>query len=93
MPELKGVYVFATFTGKIYAVQLSDNRNYLVKEIQANPQLFPFVPIISITQSPDGKIYFGSYGIFTLDSLGEMRQNAYDAQIDSPPAIDLTVPP
>ncbi len=96
VPELKGMYLFGSFTGDIYAVRLSDDKKHVTEEIQVNLEHFPFVPTISIAQSPDGKIYYGGYQIYTLDSLSKKTQNVYEVKIDAPAALtvdDLTVQP
>jgi len=90
VPELKGMYIFGSFTGDIYGVRLSDDKKKIVEEIKVNLGLFPFVPVVSIAQSPDGKIFFGGYQLYTLDSISKMRRNVYEVPIDAPSAIDIT---
>jgi glucose/arabinose dehydrogenase len=90
IPELKGTYVFGSFTGDIYAVKLSDDKKHIVEEIKIDLKLFPFVPVISIAQSPDGSIYYGGYQIYRLSSLTAKHQNLYEVKIDAPSAIDVT---
>lgn len=96
VPELKGMYLFGSFTGDIYAIRLSDDKKHVTEEIQVKLEHFPFVPTISIAQSPDGKIYYGGYQIYTLDSLSKKTQNVFEVKIDAPAALtvdDLTVQP
>lgn len=96
VPELKGMYLFGSFTGDIYAAKLSDDKKHIVEEIHVDLEHFPFVPTIAIAQSPDGKIYYGGYQIYTLDSIGEKSQSVFEVQIDSPAALsvnDLVVQP
>jgi glucose/arabinose dehydrogenase len=89
VPELKGMYLFGSFTGDIYAVRLSEDKKHIVEEIHVDLEHFPFVPTIAIAQSPDGKIYYGGYQIYTLDSLSEKSQSVYEVQIDSPAALNV----
>ena len=58
-----------------YAVRLSeDNNRSVVEELEIKLRHFPFEPTVGIAQSPDGKIYYGGYQIYTLDSIGEREQ-------------------
>jgi Glucose / Sorbosone dehydrogenase len=89
VPELKGMYLFGTFTGDIYAVKLDDSKKNVVQEIHIELGHFPFVPTIGIAQSPDGKIYYGAYQIYTLDSIGPQEQTQFNVQVDAPSAVDV----
>jgi glucose/arabinose dehydrogenase len=96
VPELKGMYLFGSFTGDIYAVKLSEDKKHIVEEIHVDLEHFPFVPTIAIAQSPDGKIYYGGYQIYTLDSIGKKSQSVFEVQLDAPVALnvnDLVVQP
>jgi hypothetical protein len=48
------------------------------------------VPTVGIAQSPDGKIYYGGYQIYTLDSIGEPEQMLFTINIESPPAFEIS---
>lgn len=89
VPELKGMFLFGTFTGHIYAVKLSDDKTKIVQEIDIHLGHYPFVPTIGIAQSPDGKIYYGGYQIYTLDSISEREQEIFTVQVDAPSAVDV----
>jgi parallel beta-helix repeat protein len=69
-PELKGKFLFGTFTGKIYALSIDKNSNQVLEELRLNIIHSYFTPVIGIAQSPDGDIYFGSYSILKLESTG-----------------------
>jgi glucose/arabinose dehydrogenase len=89
VPELQGMYLFGSFTGDIYAVRLSEDKKHIVEEIHVDLEHFPFVPTIAIAQSPDGKIYYGGYQIYTLDSIGTKSLSVFEVQIDSPAALNI----
>jgi glucose/arabinose dehydrogenase len=89
VPELKGMFLFGSFTGDIYAIKLSDDEKSVVQELHIELGHFPFVPTIGIAQSPDGKIYYGAYQIYTLDSIGPREQAQFNVQIDAPSAVDV----
>nr|MDQ3854029.1 hypothetical protein [Thermoproteota archaeon] len=38
---------------------------------------------------PDGKIYFGGYQIYTLDSIGQREQMLFPIKIDLPSGVDI----
>jgi hypothetical protein len=76
-PELKGKYIFGTFTGDIFALSIDKNTNQIVEELRIDLRADYFTPIIGIAQSPSGDIYFGSYEIFKLESSGyQSRQES-----------------
>ena len=89
LPELKGMFLFGSFTGDIYALKLSDDNKRVVQEIKVELGHFPFVPTVGIAQSPDGKIYYGGYQIYTLDSVGEKEQMLFTVQVDAPATVDI----
>jgi glucose/arabinose dehydrogenase len=89
VPELKGMFLFGTFTGDIYALRLSEDNKRVVQEIKIDLDHFPFVPTVGIAQSPDGKIYYGGYQIYTLDSIGEMEQMLFPISIEGPAAVNV----
>ncbi len=89
VPELKGMFLFGTFTGDIYALKLSEDNKRVVQEIKVDLDHFPFVPTVGIAQSPDGKIYYGGYQIYTLDSIGEMNQMLFPIYIEAPDEVNV----
>jgi len=90
VPELNGMFLFGSFTGDIYALKLSEDEKSVVQEIKVELGHFPFVPTIAIAQSPDGKIYYGGYQLYTLDSIGEKEQTLFKVQVDAPSTVDVS---
>jgi glucose/arabinose dehydrogenase len=90
LPELKGMFLFGSFTGDIYALRLSEDGNSIIQEIKIELEHYPFVPTVGIAQSPDGKIYYGGYQIYTLDSIGEPEQMLFTINIEAPQAFDIS---
>ncbi|HEY9407742.1 MAG TPA: PQQ-dependent sugar dehydrogenase [Nitrososphaera sp.] len=90
LPELKGMFLFGSFTGDIYALKLSEDGNRIVQEIKIELEHYPFVPTVGIAQSPDGKIYYGGYQIYTLDSISEAEQMLFTINIESPSALEIS---
>jgi glucose/arabinose dehydrogenase len=89
VPELKGMFLFGSFTGDIYALKLSEDKKSIVEELKIELAHFPFVPTVGIAQSPDGKIYYGGYQIYTLDSIGEREQILFTIEVESPSAVNI----
>jgi hypothetical protein len=89
VPELKGMFLFGSFTGDIYAVRLSEDKKRIVEELKIELGHYPFVPTVGIAQSPDGKIYYGGYQVFTLDSISEKEQILFTINVDVPSAVDI----
>jgi hypothetical protein len=89
VPGLKGMFLFGSFTGDIYALKLSEDKKSIVEELKIELSLFPFVPTVGIAQSPDGKIYFGGYQVYTLDSIGQREQMLFPIKIDLPSGVDI----
>src|SRR5918992_3834560 len=90
VPELKGMFLFGSFTGDIYALKLSEDKKSIVQEIKIELEHYPFVPTVGIAQSPDGKIYYGGYQIYTLDSIAEAEQMLFTISVESPPALEIS---
>jgi hypothetical protein len=89
LPELKGMFLFGSFTGDIYAIKLSEDGERIVQEIKIELEHYPFVPTVGIAQSPDGKIYYGGYQIYTLDSIAEAEQMLYTIDTQSPSGLEI----
>lgn len=89
VPELKGMFLFGSFTGDIYAIRLSEDKSKIVQEIKIDLEHYPFVPTVGIAQSQDGKIYYGGYQIYTLDSIGELKSMLSAISIDLPFGVDI----
>jgi glucose/arabinose dehydrogenase len=89
VPELKGMFLFGSFTGDIYALKLSEDKKSIVEELKIELSHFPFVPTVGIAQSPDGKIYYGGYQIYTLDSIGAREQMLFPIKVDLPSAVNI----
>jgi glucose/arabinose dehydrogenase len=89
VPELKGMFLFGSFTGDIYALKLSEDKKSIVEELKIELSHFPFVPTVGIAQSPDGKIYYGGYQIYTLDSIGAREQMLFPIKVDLPSALNI----
>ena len=89
VPELKGMFLFGSFTGDIYALKLSEDKKSIVEELKIELSHFPFVPTVGIAQSPDGKIYYGGYQIYTLDSIGKREQILFPIQVNLPSAVNI----
>jgi glucose/arabinose dehydrogenase len=89
VPELKGMFLFGSFTGDIYALKLSEDKKSIVEELKIELSHYPFVPTVGIAQSPDGKIYYGGYQIYTLDSIGEREQILFPIEVHSPSEVNI----
>src|ERR671924_304699 len=91
IPELKGMFLFGSFTGDIYAVRLGEDKKSVVFEYKIELAHFPFVPTIGIAQSPNGEIYYGGYEIYALDSIsGREQQILHVARVDAPAAVNVS---
>ena len=91
IPELKGMFLFGSFTGDIYAVRLGEDGKSVVFEYKIELAHFPFVPTIGIAQSPNGEIYYGGYEIYALDSIsGREQQILHVARVDAPAAVNVS---
>jgi glucose/arabinose dehydrogenase len=69
-PELQNMFVFGSFNrGELYALQLDSSGEHVIRELEIQLRN-PFIdPVVSVTASPDGEIYFGGHGIYKLTSL------------------------
>lgn len=90
IPELKGMFLFGSFTGDIYAVRLGEDKKSVVLEYKIELAHFPFVPTIGIAQSPNGEIYYGGYEIYALDSISEREEQIlHVARVDAPAEVNV----
>jgi glucose/arabinose dehydrogenase len=89
VPELKGMFLFGSYTGDIYGVKLSEDEKKVVQELKIDLEHYPFVPTVGIAQSPDGKLYYGGYQIYTLDSIDLREQMLFTVTVDAPSAVDI----
>ena len=89
LPELKGMFLFGSFTGDIYGLRLSEDKKSIVEELKIDLEHYPFVPTVGIAQSPDGKIYYGGYQIYTLDTIGEKEQMLFTIEVNSPSTVNI----
>ncbi len=76
-PQLKNKFLFATFTGNIYALTLDNSSKQVIEEEKIALHHYPFEPVISIAQSPAGDIYFGGYHIYKLQSVDTAGKTQY----------------
>ena len=72
-PSLKDKFLFGTYTGKIYAIHINNNTNTIDSEEHILTYHYPFDPVIGITQTAKGDIYYGSYHIYKLISVNENK--------------------
>jgi hypothetical protein len=95
IPSLKGKFLFGTYTGDIYAVGINDAKDSKKQIVEDEQHIllnqYPFEPVISIAQSPDGNIYFGSYNIYKLDSVNTVskKQDTFPIELTSPPDVNI----
>jgi glucose/arabinose dehydrogenase len=90
IPELKGMFLFGTYTGDIYAVRLGEDKKSAVLEYKIELANFPFVPTIGIAQSPNGEIYYGGYEIYALESISGIEQQIlHIVRVDAPAAVTV----
>lgn len=68
-PELKGKFLFGTFTGNIYALTIDKDTHKVIKEDQLIISPAIYSSVIGIAQSPSGDIYFGAWHINKLRSI------------------------
>jgi glucose/arabinose dehydrogenase len=68
-PELKGKFLYGTFSGDIYAIKIDNKTKQVTSEEKLELGLYPFMPVVSLAQSPTGEIYFGGYSIDKLAGL------------------------
>lgn len=90
IPDLKGKFLFGSFTGDLYAVKLSENKTRIEEEHKIDLALFPFVPTVAVAQSPEGEIYFGGYQIYRLDAISEPTRNLHQVIVDAPDGMAIS---
>jgi parallel beta-helix repeat protein len=91
IPHLKGRFLFGTFTGDIYALEIDPLTGKVTAEERV--ELYPvlFTPVIGIAQAPNGDLYYGSYGIFKLESVKSETRRATSYPIRVASSEDTSV--
>jgi glucose/arabinose dehydrogenase len=77
-PVLEGYFLFGTYTGDIFALKIDPKTQEVLSELEININPYPEVPVIvpvnTITSSPDGSIYVGSYEIYNLQRIDDSNR-------------------
>ncbi len=81
-PYLKDTFLFGTYTGDIYSIEINNKTRELSSEInphndpesivfEQHVQLenYPFESVVGLTQTPNGDIYYGGYHVHKLISI------------------------
>jgi hypothetical protein len=73
IPQLKGKFLFGSYTGDIYALKIDKFTDQVIAEERIDLPHYPedriAFPVVGIAQSPDGSIYYGGYNIYKLESV------------------------
>lgn len=90
-PLLKDLFLFRTFNGKIYGIHLNNKTNAIDYEFHLKLNHYPFEPVVSITQSNDGRIYYGAYHLNKIDSIDKnnLKQTFFPLEFNCSKSINL----
>jgi glucose/arabinose dehydrogenase len=77
IPLLKDKFVLGTYQGDMYALRIDRNTKEIVEENRLDLENYPFKPVVGITESPDGDVYFGAYSIYKLNSSDISPKSQY----------------
>ena len=77
IPLLKDKFLLGTYQGDIYALTLDRNRKEITEEIKIDLENYPFKPIIGVSESPNGDIFFGAYNLRKLNSIDVLTKTQY----------------
>ena len=85
-PYLQGSFIFGTYTGKLYSVTLNNDTKKMDSESHILLKNYPFEPVISVAESPDGDLYFGGFHIYKLTSLNlnNRVQDFFPVRVEMP---------
>ena len=85
-PYLQDSFIFGTYTGNLYSVTLNNDTKKIDSESHILLKNYPFEPVISIAESPDGDLYFGSFHIYNLTSLdlNDAYQDFFPVRVEMP---------
>jgi hypothetical protein len=68
--ELDGKFLFGSdMGGQIYALRLDDGNKTVEEEEKIQLKHYPYSPVIAISESPNGEIYYGGYEIYKLNKV------------------------
>ena len=85
-PYLRNSFLFGTYTGNIYSLSLDNNTKNIESESHLLLRNYPFEPVISMAESPNGDIYFGGFHIYQLTSLdlSDRIQDFFPVRVEMP---------
>ncbi len=91
-PYLQDSFIFGTYTGNLYSVTLNNDTKKIDSESHILLKNYPFEPVISIAESPDGDLYFGAFHIYNLTSLdlNDAYQDFFPVSVEMPKYLTVT---
>ena len=73
--DLKDRFLFGAFDGNIYALTFDKKNTKIIQDEKIALRLYPYSPVTSLAQSPNGDIYFAGNAIYKLVSVDSSNKH------------------
>ena len=64
IPLLKDKFIVGSYSGDLYVLRLDKVTKEITEEFRIDLENYPFKPVVGLSESPNGDLYFGAYAIF-----------------------------
>jgi glucose/arabinose dehydrogenase len=91
IPFLKDKFVVGSYSGDLYILQLDRASKQIVQEYRIDLENYPFKPVVGLSESPNGDLYFGAYAIFKLNAtnIHPKKQYLFPLEINSSSSVNI----
>ena len=91
IPLLKNKFIVGSYSGDLYVLRLDNITKEITEEFRIDLENYPFKPVVGLSESPNGDLYFGAYAIFQLNAtdVHPKRQYIYPIEINSSSTSNL----
>ena len=85
IPLLKDKFIVGSYSGDLYVLRLDKVTKEITEEFKIDLENYPFKPVVGLSESPNGDLYFGAYAIFQLNATNvhPKRQYMFPIEINS----------
>lgn len=90
-PSMSNKFLFGTFTGDIYSISIDNKTKTITSEAHNQINHFPYEPVIGISQTDGGDIYYGSYHLYKINSIMDENKKQILFPISVQHSTDTTI--
>ena len=85
----------SSYSGDLYVLRLDKVTKEITEEFRIDLENYPFKPVVGLSESPNGDLYFGAYAIFQLNATNvhPKRQYMFPIEINSSSTSNIEFDP